>query len=118
MCFIIKDNYVSRECTHLDVDFLKNGWRRSLTMPGSSPTSDSCGSAGELQIPRRQANRDNVLLESDHPGQLHQSHVISKVGGGVLRVYLLLLHFLFSAIIKLSCWIKSSKRVRILQFLL
>jgi len=65
--FIIKDKYVGWKCTYLDVDFLKNGWRWSLTMSGSSPTSDSCGSAGELQIPRRQANRDDVLLKSYHP---------------------------------------------------
>lgn len=71
-------------------------------MPGSSPTSDGCGSAGELQIPRRQANWDDMLLESYHPGQLHQSHVISKIGRGVLRVYLLLLRLLALIIIKLS----------------
>jgi len=55
-------------CTHFDVNFLKNGWRRSLAMPGPTPTSDSCGSAGELQIPRRQANWNDVLLESYRPG--------------------------------------------------
>lgn len=79
-------------------------------MPGPAPTSDSCGSAGELQIPRRQANRDDVLFEGYHPGQLHQSHIISKVGRGVLRMYLSLLRFFFSIIIMFS-WIKSNKHV-------
>lgn len=60
-------------------------------MPGSPPTSYGCGSAGELQIPRRQADRDDVLLESYRPGQLHQGHVVAEVGGRVLRVYLPLL---------------------------
>lgn len=84
------DNFYLTD-THLNVDLLKYGWRRSLAMPGSSPTSDGCGSAGELQIPRRQADRDDVLLESYRSGQLHQSHVVPEVGGRVLRVYLSLL---------------------------
>ena len=49
--------------TYFDINFLKNWWRRSLTVSGSTPTSDRCCTSRKFEILRWQADRYDMLFE-------------------------------------------------------